>query len=244
MHEVLGCQLHIVVRRSRLWNDKHTLAEFQYPSNVYFSYLVQDSLYPNVDISTMWHCALVSCTPSQFIGLLFRCALFWCWVSLCVLYSDSMIELYFIMIVVTVVGILWPFFLFCPVTWSFVDKRSGLTMYFWFCKCAPPWVFPPLDIPFEYWIELVAVGLFSVVFRFSTTIFYRGVPPSFIFPQQATGRWCSGQQRPWYICGLWFIDVNQAGGWNGCFWDDLSETVTTRGRTFSNTVHFCFGIDK
>ena len=44
--------------------------------------IVQDSIYHNMDIGTMWHWALVSCTPSQSIGLLFECVLFWCWLSI------------------------------------------------------------------------------------------------------------------------------------------------------------------
>ena len=40
-------------------------------SNVYFKYKVQD--YHKMDIGTMWHCALVSCTPSQSIGLFSGC---------------------------------------------------------------------------------------------------------------------------------------------------------------------------
>ena len=34
---------------------------------------------------------------------------------------------------------------------------------------------PPLDIPIEYWVEHVIFGLLYVMFRFSTSIFYRGV---------------------------------------------------------------------
>ena len=33
-------------------------------SNVYFNCIVQDSLYHNMDIGTMWHCAFIGCTPS------------------------------------------------------------------------------------------------------------------------------------------------------------------------------------
>ena len=35
-------------------------------------------------LSGIWHCVLVSCIPSQSIGLFLGCGLFWCWVSLCV----------------------------------------------------------------------------------------------------------------------------------------------------------------
>ena len=51
-------------------------------SNVPFKRKIQYSLYHNMDICTMWHCALVSYTSSQSIGLVWVCALLWCWVSL------------------------------------------------------------------------------------------------------------------------------------------------------------------
>ena len=70
---------------------------------------VQYSPHHNMDIGTMWHLTLVSSTPSQSIGLVFGCALFWYWVSLGAPVTISLIEFYsiviFIMIVVTVIGI-------------------------------------------------------------------------------------------------------------------------------------------
>ena len=77
---------------------------------------VYDSLYHTMDIVTMWHCALVSCSLWQSSGLFFVCFLFflgvggggaflWCWVSLCVHFTNSLIEFYFIMIVVFIMGI-------------------------------------------------------------------------------------------------------------------------------------------
>ena len=65
--------------------------------NCTFRYIVRYFLYHNMDIHTMWHCTLVSSTPSRSIGLAFGCALFWCWVPLGVPFSISFIELYFIM---------------------------------------------------------------------------------------------------------------------------------------------------
>ena len=69
---------------------------------IYFNCIVQDSLYHNMYIGTMWHCAIVSCTPSQS-----RCC-----VSLCVLFTNSLIEWYFIMIVATIWGIFMAILLF------------------------------------------------------------------------------------------------------------------------------------
>ena len=50
------------------------------------------------------------------------------------------------------------------------DTLETLTSQFWFCKCTPPWMFPPLDIPFEYWIEHFTFRLLYVMFRFFTKI--------------------------------------------------------------------------
>ena len=59
-------------------------------SNVCFNWIVQDSLYYNMAIDTMRHCPMVRCIPSHFsIGLDFWCALFLCWESLCVLFTNS-----------------------------------------------------------------------------------------------------------------------------------------------------------
>ena len=74
-----------------------------------FSCIVQYSLHHNMDIGTMWHCTLVSSTPSQFIGLVFGCVLFQCRMSLGAPVTISLIDFYFIMIfimiVVSIIGI-------------------------------------------------------------------------------------------------------------------------------------------
>ena len=59
-------------------------------SNIYFNSMVLDSLYHDIDIGTMWHCAYVSCIPARS-RTVFGCALFWCRVSLCVLFTNSLI---------------------------------------------------------------------------------------------------------------------------------------------------------
>ena len=69
-------------------------------SSIYSNCVFQDSLYHNMYIGTMWHCALVSCIPSQFIGLVLGCGLSWCWVSLCAPFTISLIEFYLVMIFV------------------------------------------------------------------------------------------------------------------------------------------------
>ena len=118
-----------------------------------FSCIVQYSLYHNMDICTMWHCTLVSSTPSQCIGLVFGCALFWCWVALSAPVTISLIEfMIFMIIIVTIIGI------FMAINY-FLNFRLSLPKKFWFCKCTTPWLFPPLDILLENWIERVTFGL-------------------------------------------------------------------------------------
>ena len=74
-------------------------------SNVCLNCIIQDSQYHNMDKGSVWHFALVSCISSPSIGLPFMCALSLSWVSFCIPFTNSLIEFYFIMIVV-----LWPFF--------------------------------------------------------------------------------------------------------------------------------------
>ena len=64
----------------------------------------------HMDIHTVWHCALLSCTPSPSIGLVFGCALSWCSVSLCVPYINSLVEWHFIIMFATIIGIFYGHF--------------------------------------------------------------------------------------------------------------------------------------
>ena len=72
-----------------------------------FKCIIHDSIYYNMDIGTMWYCMMVSCTPSQSIGLFFGCALFWCLMSLCVAFTNSLIACYSTIIVATIIGVLY-----------------------------------------------------------------------------------------------------------------------------------------
>ena len=73
-----------------------------------------------MDIGTIWHCTLVSGTQPQSIRLFSGCALFWCWVLLWAPVTISLIELYFVMIfimlVVTIIGILMAIHYFLKYT--------------------------------------------------------------------------------------------------------------------------------
>ena len=68
-----------------------------------FSCIVQYSLYLNMDIGTMWHCALFCSTRSQSIGPFFGCALFWYRVSLGAPVISAFVKFYFIMIIIMIV---------------------------------------------------------------------------------------------------------------------------------------------
>ena len=107
-------------------------------SNVYFNCIVQNSLYQNMDIGTMWHCVLFSCTPS------FWYALFRYWVFLCAPFIISFVEFYFIIIFIMIVkaimrGFYGHFFNFNYIFRLFVSK------YFWYFwqlpGCFHPWTF-------------------------------------------------------------------------------------------------------
>ena len=49
-------------------------------------------------------------------------------------------------------------------------------------------MFPPLDVPFEYWIEHVTFGLLYAMFRFATMIFYSEVAG--FGTDRPCGGWC------------------------------------------------------
>ena len=121
------------------------------------------------------------------------CALFWCWVSLCVPYTNSLMKFYFIMIVVIIIEIVIAILFILNYTF-----RLSTTTQFWFCKCALLWMFPPPDIPFEY----VPFGILDVMFRLSTSIFYRGVP-GFATDCPNSGWWsCLETPRPAIATGF------------------------------------------
>ena len=107
-----------------------------------FSCIVQYSLYHNMDIGTMWHFTLVSSTPSQSIGLVFGCVLFWCWVSLGALVTIFLIEFYFIkifiMIIVTIIGI---FMAIKYYTLGCLYLSSSGSANAQFRGCFSPWTF-------------------------------------------------------------------------------------------------------
>ena len=101
------------------------------------------------------------------------------------LFRNSLIDFYFIMIVVTITGNFMAIIRILNYTFMLSE-----TKYFWFCKWTLPWMFPPLDMLFEYWIEHLTFGLLYVMFRFSIRIFYRGVPG--FATDCPCGNWCRG----------------------------------------------------
>ena len=94
----------------------------------------------------------------------------------------------------------------CDYHWDFYghylpfDLHFSLPLhkYFWFCKFTTPWMFLPLDILLEYWIENVSFGLLYVMFIFPTRMFY-GEAPGFA-TDCPCGVWYSGLSTcPLYV---------------------------------------------
>ena len=167
------------------WYD--TVILFCLVSKVHFNCVVQDSLYHDMDIGIMWHCVLVSCTPSQSIGLVLGCALM---LSVIMYYFSNFLDrvLFHHEFHHDSCDCYW-IFMSILFSWNHTFKLS-VTKYFWFCKCATPWMFPHLDILLEYWIEHVTLVLLCVTFTFPTRIFCRGVPGFAI--DCPYGVWCRG----------------------------------------------------
>ena len=73
---------------------------------------------------------------------------------------------------------------------SNINELPDGILFHWFCKCTPPWMFLPLDIPSEYRPEHVTFGLFCVIFKFPSRIFCRRVPG--FATDCPCGVWCRG----------------------------------------------------
>ena len=78
-----------------------------------------------------------------------------------------LIEFYFIMIVVTVIGLFRAIIFIVGYMFRLSESKQ-----FWFCECTSLWIYPPRIFPSNIgWIEHVTFGLLYVMFRFSTRIF-------------------------------------------------------------------------
>ena len=73
---------------------------------------------------------------------------------------------------------------------SNINELPDGILFHWFCKCTPPWMFLPLDIPSEYRPEHVTFGLVCVIFKFPSRIFCRRVPG--FATDCPCGVWCRG----------------------------------------------------
>ena len=99
----------------------------------------------------------------------------------------------------------------CDYHWDFYDHWLPFDLYlrlplyklFWFCKCTTSWMFLPLDILLEYWMEHVSFGLIYVMFTFPTRIFYKGVRG--LAPDCPCGVWCRGLTT--YVCWSTFFEI-------------------------------------
>ena len=73
---------------------------------------------------------------------------------------------------------------------SNINELPDGILFHWFCKCTPPWMFLPLDIPSGYRPEHVTFGLLCVIFKFPSRIFCRRVPG--FATDCPCGVWCRG----------------------------------------------------
>ena len=123
--------------------------------------------------------------PITVLGRVFGCELFWCWVSLCTPFTISLIEFCFIMIFMIVVTIIGIF-----MTILFILGLLQLSISGWTNAQLPGCFAPLLDIPLEYRIEYVTLGLLYLMFTFPIMRFYRGVPG--FETDYPCGVWCRG----------------------------------------------------
>ena len=89
---------------------------------------------------------------------------------------------------------------------SNINELPDGILFHWFCKCTPPWMFLPLDIPSEYRPEHVTFGLLCVIFKFPSRIFCRRVPG--FATDCPCGVWCRGLTT-WYFVFLYLIFLSQ-----------------------------------
>ena len=94
-----------------------------------------------MDRGNMWHCTLVSSTPSRSIGLFYGCALVWFWVPLGAPVTISLIYFYFIMIVVTIIGIFLPIHYFSNYTLGILYLSSAGSANAQLPGCFRSWTF-------------------------------------------------------------------------------------------------------
>ena len=106
-----------------------------------FSCIVQYSPYHNMDIGTMWHCTLISSTQSQSMGLVFGCALVWCWMSLGAPFTISLIKLYFNMIFIMIVVTITRIIMAINYTLGFLYLSSSGSADAQLPGCFRPWTF-------------------------------------------------------------------------------------------------------
>ena len=104
--------------------------------------------------------------------------------SLCVPFTNSLIECYIILMFATIIlGFLWPFY------------SLWITQLSFLCLGSSGFATTHMDVSapghnFEYWIEHFTFGLFYAIFRFSSSNFYRGVPG--FATDCPCGVWCRG----------------------------------------------------
>ena len=117
-------------------------------SILYYDFMAHCTLCYDMDIGTMWHCALASCVTSQSFGLVYGRALFLYWVSICVPFTNSLATGYSIMVLAIIIRM----FMSMALVLIYIFRFYWI-MSLSFCNYAPPRMFLLLEILFEYWIE-------------------------------------------------------------------------------------------
>ena len=143
-------------------------------SNVHFNCIVQFSLYHNIDIGTMWHCALASCSPSQSIGVVIG----WLGVVLvlsviCAPFTISLIDFQFIMVFIMTVGSNNGTFM---VIFTFRTTPLGFLLLSSTCPANVqlPGCFRPRTFALDIGMDMLPSD--SFMFTVPTREFHRGVP--------------------------------------------------------------------
>ena len=97
-----------------------------------------------------------------------------------------------------------------PIQLSWRNVAYFLRMYLKHVECTVPWVFPPLSVLLDYWIEHVAFEPLYVVFTFPTRLFY-GAVPGFATDWDC-GVWCRRLTTCLLITAPLFGNLVQNGG--------------------------------
>ena len=141
--------------------------------------------------------------------------LFWFWVSWCVVFANSSLLCYVIMMVAAIIGIFMAILLILIYSFGFsVTSSSG----------SADTHLPNISLPGhsqEYCSEYVTFGLLYVMFRLSSRIFYRGL--LYFATDCPCGVWCRGLNTCLLYVGPLFGNL---------VWNDIGFVSLTYWRKF------------